>query len=62
MKEQKYDCIFNQIPIPHKNGCNALNEYLCNEKDCPFFKSRFEYRMVENGFIEKRGGLIWKTQ
>lgn len=49
-------CVFDTEV--HTNGCNALIEKICNEKECPFYKSDEEYKLDENGFCVEKGGII----
>ena len=46
-------CVFDTRT--KSNGCLALNEKLCIEKECPFYKSNKEYKITEGGYVEKRG-------
>lgn len=46
---QRLECIFAK-----KDGCQALDAYYCYERECKFFKSKYEYDMDEDGYVTKK--------
>lgn len=53
MEKKKYKCVFDRR-VGNK-GCHALNEKICLNRECRFYKSEKEYILVEGGYVEKRG-------
>ena len=46
----------------NEKGCYALKEKVCNKKECHFYKSDNEYRLTEDGYVEKRGNDLSQYQ
>lgn len=46
-------CVFDTRT--HKKGCHALTDKICEKRECPFYKSANKYKLVEGGYVEKRG-------
>ena len=46
-------CVFDTRT--HKKGCHALTDKICEKIECPFYKSANKYKLVEGGYVEKRG-------
>ena len=52
MDKKKHKCVFDMRA--GSKGCHALNEKICLDRECRFYKSEKEYRLVEGGHVEKR--------
>lgn len=60
MDKKEFKCVFDrQAGI---KGCHALNEKICDEKECPFYKSDEEYKLDENRFCVERGNDLSLSQ
>ena len=53
MDKKEFKCVFDRRA--GIKGCHALNEKICLNRECRFYKSEKEYRLVEGGHVEKRG-------